>query len=389
MFGGSLSEAHAEKICKVMDLALESGAPIIGLSDSGGARIQEGVVSPGRLRRDLPAQHPGQRGRAADLADPRAVRRRRGLLAGDHRLHDHGRGKQLHVRHRTERGEDGDPRGDRLRGSRRRAGPQRDERRGPVPGCWRAAGDCAGAALIGVPAAEQRRCRARGPWNWQAPDGRWRRALDAADPRFAAALLRHASRHPGHRRCRRRSSRCMPHFARNVICGFARIEGRSIGIVAQQPEVLAGVLDIDASDKAARFVRTCDCFNVPLVTLVDVPGFLPGVEQEHRGIIRHGAKLLYAYCEATVPEADGHHPQGVRRRLRRHEQQACPRRPELRLADGGDRGHGRRGSGEHHLPRPHRRRPTTRTRNEPGWWRSTRSALPIRTSPRHVATSTR
>jgi propionyl-CoA carboxylase beta chain len=92
------------------------------------------------------------------------------------------------------------------------------------------------------------------------------------------------------------------HFARNIICGFARVEGRSVGIVAQQPEVLAGVLDIDASDKAARFVRCCDCFNIPLVTLVDVPGFLPGVEQEHRGIIRHGAKLLYAYSEATVPK---------------------------------------------------------------------------------------
>src|SRR6185503_19366941 len=92
------------------------------------------------------------------------------------------------------------------------------------------------------------------------------------------------------------------HFAKNVICGFARVEGRSVGIVAQQPEVLAGVLDIDASYKAARFVRFCDCFNIPLVTLVDVPGFLPGVDQEHRGIIRHGAKLLYAYCEATVPK---------------------------------------------------------------------------------------
>ncbi|MEO7295124.1 MAG: carboxyl transferase domain-containing protein, partial [Candidatus Limnocylindria bacterium] len=91
-------------------------------------------------------------------------------------------------------------------------------------------------------------------------------------------------------------------YARNIICGFGRVEGRSVGIVAQQPEVLAGVLDIDASDKAARFVRTCDCFNIPIITLVDVPGFLPGVEQEHRGIIRHGAKLLYAYCEATVPK---------------------------------------------------------------------------------------
>jgi propionyl-CoA carboxylase beta chain len=92
------------------------------------------------------------------------------------------------------------------------------------------------------------------------------------------------------------------HFARNIVCGFGRVEGRSVGVVAQQPEVLAGVLDIDASDKAARFVRFCDCFNIPLVTLVDVPGFLPGVDQEHRGIIRHGAKLLYAYCEATVPK---------------------------------------------------------------------------------------
>ena len=93
-----------------------------------------------------------------------------------------------------------------------------------------------------------------------------------------------------------------PGWAQNIIVGFARLGGRSVGIVAQQPAVLAGALDIDASIKAARFVRTCDCFNVPLVTFVDVPGFLPGVGQEHGGIIRHGAKLLYAYCEATVPK---------------------------------------------------------------------------------------
>jgi len=93
-----------------------------------------------------------------------------------------------------------------------------------------------------------------------------------------------------------------PGWAQNVIVGFARLAGRSVGIVAQQPAVLAGALDIAASTKAARFVRTCDCFNIPLVTLVDVPGFLPGVDQEHGGIIRHGAKLLYAYCEATVPK---------------------------------------------------------------------------------------
>ena len=93
-----------------------------------------------------------------------------------------------------------------------------------------------------------------------------------------------------------------PAYAQNIIVGFARFGGRSVGIVAQQPSVLAGALDIDASVMAARFVRTCDAFNVPLVTFVDVPGFLPGVGQEHGGIIRHGAKLLYAYAEATVPK---------------------------------------------------------------------------------------
>jgi propionyl-CoA carboxylase beta chain len=91
-------------------------------------------------------------------------------------------------------------------------------------------------------------------------------------------------------------------FARNVVIGFARLNGRSVGILANQPAVLAGVLDIDASDKAARFVRFCDCFNIPIITLEDVPGFLPGLAQEQGGIIRHGAKLLYAYAEATVPK---------------------------------------------------------------------------------------
>ncbi|MGZ3630425.1 MAG: acyl-CoA carboxylase subunit beta, partial [Ktedonobacteraceae bacterium] len=92
------------------------------------------------------------------------------------------------------------------------------------------------------------------------------------------------------------------YFAMNIIVGFARLNGRSVGIVAQQPHVLAGVLDINSADKAARFVRFCDCFNIPIITFEDVPGFLPGVSQEHNGIIRHGAKLLYAYCEATVPK---------------------------------------------------------------------------------------
>jgi acetyl-CoA carboxylase carboxyltransferase component len=92
-----------------------------------------------------------------------------------------------------------------------------------------------------------------------------------------------------------------PHWARSIVCGFARLDGHPVGIVGNQPMVLAGVLDIESAEKAARFVRTCDAFNIPLATFVDVPGFLPGVDQEYGGIIRHGAKLLYAYCEATVP----------------------------------------------------------------------------------------
>ena len=94
----------------------------------------------------------------------------------------------------------------------------------------------------------------------------------------------------------------MPHFAKNIVIGFARLGGRSVGIVANQPAYLAGVLDIDASDKASRFIRFCDCFNIPIITFEDVPGFLPGCTQEHNGIIRHGAKIVYAYAEATVPK---------------------------------------------------------------------------------------
>ena len=143
-----------------------------------------------------------------------------------------------------------------------------------------------------------------------------------------------------------------PAWAANIITGFCRFDGRPVGIVAQQPAVLAGALDIDASDKAARFVRMCDAFNVPLLSLVDVPGFLPGVAQEHGGIIRHGAKLLYAYCRGDGAQGDGHHAQGLWRRLRRHEQQAHPRRRQPGLANGEHRGHGHRRRSEHHLPRP-------------------------------------
>ena len=139
------------------------------------------------------------------------------------------------------------------------------------------------------------------------------------------------------------------HYARNIIVGFARLDGRPVGIVANQPSVLAGTLDINASVKGARFVRFCDAFNIPLVTFEDVPGFLPGTVQEYGGIIKHGAKLLFAFAEATVPEGHGHHAKGLRRRLLRDVEQAPADRLQLRLADGGDRGDGAGGRRQHSL----------------------------------------
>ena len=125
-------------------------------------------------------------------------------------------------------------------------------------------------------------------------------------------------------------------YAKNIIIGYIRLNGKTIGVVANQPAALAGTLDINASVKAARFVRFCDAFNIPLLTLVDVPGFLPGVNQEYEGIIRHGAKLLRGYRA----ESDRHYPKGLRWRLRRDELQAYPGRYQLRLSNRRDRCHG-------------------------------------------------
>jgi propionyl-CoA carboxylase beta chain len=130
-------------------------------------------------------------------------------------------------------------------------------------------------------------------------------------------------------------------YATNIIVGFGRVDGRPVGIVANQPTQFAGCLDINASEKAARFIRTCDCFNIPIVMLVDVPGFLPGTDQEYNGIIRRGAKLLYAYGEATVAEGHRDHPQGLRRRLLRDGLQGNGRGCQRRVADRPDRRDGR------------------------------------------------
>ena len=190
------------------------------------------------------------------------------------------------------------------------------------------------------------------------------------------------------RRPRARGSRCTRDFARNLIVGFARLGGRVVGIVANQPAVLAGCLDIDASVKGARFIRFCDAFNIPLVTFEDVPGFLPGTAQEYGGIIRHGAKLLYAYCEATVPKLTVITRKAYGGAYDVMGSQAHPRRRQPRLAAARDRGDGRGRRGEDHLPP--RDREGRRTRRPPRRRRrpSTRRRSPTPTRPRRAASST-
>jgi propionyl-CoA carboxylase beta chain len=299
VFGGSLAEAYAEKIVKVMDLALKMGAPIIGLNDSGGARIQEGVVSLGGyadifLRNTLASgvvpqlsviMGPCAGGAVYSPAitdftimvehtsymfvtGPNVVK---AVTHEDIDLEGLG-GASVHTA---------------LSGVAHLAAP--DEA---------AALDLTRAILGYLP---QNNLESPAMVASDDPVDRADAALDTLVPddpqkpydmhRVIGAVVDRDS-----------FLEIQPDWARNIIVGFARLGGRSVGIVAQQPAVLAGALDIDASTKAARFVRTCDCFNVPLVTFVDVPGFLPGVGQEHGGIIRNGAKLLFAYCEATVPK---------------------------------------------------------------------------------------
>jgi propionyl-CoA carboxylase beta chain len=299
VFGGSLSEAHAEKICKVMDLAMENGAPVIGLADSGGARIQEGVVSLGGyadifLRNTLASGVVPQLSIilgpcAGGAVYSPAITDFTVMVDGSSYMFVTGPNVVKTVTH-----EEIDFEG--LGGAR-----VHNETSGVAQ--FLAAGEPQALelarALIGyLPQNNVELTPLRPDWEPPAVSGELLDALipDSAKQSYDMHEVIRGVVDAGS------FTEVHEHFARNIICGFARVEGRSVGIVAQQPEVLAGVLDIDASDKAARFVRTCDCFNVPLVTLVDVPGFLPGVDQEHRGIIRHGAKLLFAYSEATVPK---------------------------------------------------------------------------------------
>ncbi|HEV2707956.1 MAG TPA: acyl-CoA carboxylase subunit beta [Pyrinomonadaceae bacterium] len=299
VFGGSLSETHAEKICKVMDMAMKVGAPVVGLNDSGGARIQEGVVSLGGyadifLRNTLASGVVPQisciMGPCAGGAvySP-AITDFNVMVKNTSYMFITGPDVIRTVTHEDVTKEE-------LGGA---------DTHNRVSGVAHFTADTDEHALLLV-----RELLSFIPSNNMDDPPR----VATTDPPDRAdeslnAVVPEASNQPYDIRevihavvDERYFFEVHEHYAPNIVVGFARLGGRSVGIVANQPAYLAGVLDIDASVKAARFVRFCDCFNIPLVVFEDVPGFLPGVRQEHGGIIRHGAKLLYAFAEATVPK---------------------------------------------------------------------------------------
>jgi len=299
VFGGSLSMAHAEKICKIMDLAMKAGVPVIGLNDSGGARIQEGVVSLGAyaeifLRNTLASgvipQISAIMGPCAGgavyspaitdfifmvrgtsymyVTGPKVVK----TVTQEEVSHEELGGADVHA-----------------------------EKSGVAH--FACENDVACLEKI-------RELMSYLPPNNKAEPPRVQSddPADRTDEELNEIIPQNPNKPYDMKQIIKRIVddgiflEVHEHFARNIVVGFARLGGRSVGIVGNQPDVLAGVLDINASSKAARFVRFCDCFNIPLITFVDVPGFLPGTDQEWGGIIKHGAKLLYAFAEATVPK---------------------------------------------------------------------------------------
>jgi methylmalonyl-CoA decarboxylase subunit alpha len=299
VFGGALGEMQSRKICRVMDLAVRNGAPIIGLIDSGGARIQEGVRSLGAyaeiFRRN--AQYSGvvpqisvmmgpcaggaayspaltdfiimvEKNSYMFLTGPDVIKATTGEIVDPESLG----GADVHMS---------------VSGLAHLSTP---DERSALALCRR--------LLNYLPANNVENA----PYLTPTDDPqRMDDVLNAIVP--IDSTMPYSMHEVIHRVVDEGTFlEIQPCWAQNVIVGLARIGGHSAGIVAQHPRVMAGVIDIDAADKITRFVRMCDCFNIPLVTFVDSPGFLPGVDQEHGGIIRHGAKVLYAYSEATVPK---------------------------------------------------------------------------------------
>ncbi|HWN12021.1 MAG TPA: acyl-CoA carboxylase subunit beta [Pyrinomonadaceae bacterium] len=299
VFGGSLSETHAEKICKVMDLAMKVGVPIIGINDSGGARIQEGVVSLGGyadifLRNTLAS---GVVPQISCIMGPCAGGAVYSPAITDFNI------MVKDTSYMFITGPDVIKTVTHAYVTKEELGGAITHNR--VSGVAHFAADSDEHALRMV-----RELLSFIPSNnlEDAPRTRSTDSPDRTEPKLNT-IIPEASNQPYDIRDVINPIVDDGYFfevqqlhAPNICIGFARLDGRSVGIVANQPAFLAGVLDIDASVKAARFVRFCDCFNIPLITFEDVPGFLPGISQEHGGIIRHGAKLLYAFAEATVPK---------------------------------------------------------------------------------------
>jgi propionyl-CoA carboxylase beta chain len=299
VFGGSLSEVFAEKICKVMDMAVKYGCPLVGINDSGGARIQEGVVSLAGYAEIFwrNVQASGVVPQISLVMGPCAGGAVYSPAMTDFIFMVEGSSYMFITGPdvvKTVTGEE----------------VTFEELGG-------AATHAAKSGVSQFTAADEESCLEDAryllsflPQNnaEQPPFTAPTDPRDREDPKLDSIIPDHPNKPYDIKDVITRVIddgeflEVHEHWAENIVCGYARLGGHVVGIVGNQPRSLAGVLDIDSSSKAARFVRTCDAFNVPLLTFVDVPGFLPGTAQEWGGIIRHGAKLLYAYCEATVPK---------------------------------------------------------------------------------------
>ena len=299
VFGGALSEAHAEKICKIMDQAMKVGAPVIGLNDSGGARIQEGVASLGGYAEVF------QRNVLASGVVPQ-ISMVMGPCAGgavyspamtdfifmvqdSSYMFVTGPDVVKTVTHETVTHEE-------LGGATTHSSKS-------------------GVADLALENDIEALLQLRRFMDFlpssnkeQPPTRETVDPAERSEPSLNTLIPDNSNKPYDMKELILKVVdegdffEIQPNFAGNIIIGFARLQGSTVGIIANQPMVLAGCLDIDSSKKAARFVRFCDCFNIPILTLVDVPGFLPGTQQEFNGIIKHGAKLLFAYAEATVPK---------------------------------------------------------------------------------------
>jgi propionyl-CoA carboxylase beta chain len=299
VFGGSLSERHAQKICKIMDMAMKVGAPVIGLNDSGGARIQEGVASLAGYAEVF------QRNVLASGVVPQ-ISLIMGPCAGGAVYSPAMTDFIFMVKDSSYMFVTGP---DVVKTVTNEVVTQ-EELGGAVTHTTKS-----GVADVAFENDIEALLATRDFFDFlplsnrhdlpERPTGDpWDRREDSLDTLIPDTATKPYDMHELIRKVVDEGDffEVQPNHAANIICGFGRIEGRTIGIVANQPMVLAGVLDIASSKKAGRFVRFCDAFDIPIVTFVDVPGFLPGVAQEHNGIIKNGAKLLFAFAEATVPK---------------------------------------------------------------------------------------